>query len=219
MIRVTAIPQTSDTGSPGRPRSAFTLVEILLAIGVVSIILLIAWPNVLRLSSRQSLIDSADKVRALAASARVQAIESGLVYQFRYEPGGRHFVVLPFEREFESVSATTSAGKETGRYSKASGQLPEGVIFEAPTLLKPSSTGETSAGPGQSLSSEALEGLPDASTLESVGWSGPVLFQPDGSAADATLALIDQRNQRISIRVRGVTGAVSASRVLVGERP
>lgn len=195
-----------------------TLVEMLVALGVVAVILAIAWPNVLRLSAQQALIDSAEKVRALASSARVQAIESGLVYQFRYELGGRHFLVVPFEREFESVTVKSTTGRETGRYSRASGLLPESVQFDAPTLLNPSSTGATSAS-GQKLPSALLEGLPDASTLESVGWSGPVLFQPDGSAADATLDLVDRRHQRITVRIRGVTGAVTAGRVTVGARP
>ena len=228
-------------------RGGLTLLEILLAVAIFfgslvvlsqlawngtraavqarlktqAIILAVAWPNVLRLTGQQSLIDSSEKVRSLAASARVHAIDSGLVYQFRYEPGGRHFVAVPFEREFESVGPNArGTGTALGRFSKASGTLPEGVTFAAPTLLNSASSGTATAGAlGQKLQATALSGLPDAGKLESVSWSGPILFQPDGSAGDAALDLVDRRNQRITVRVRGVTGAVSVSRLHQLERP
>ena len=206
---------------PAIHRAAFTMLELLLVLGVVAIILAVAWPNVLRLTGQQSLIDSSEKVRSLAASARVHAIDSGLVYQFRYEPGGRRFVAVPFEREFESVSPNArGTGTALGRFSKASGTLPEGVTFAAPTLLSSANSGSASTGGlGQKIPATALEGLPDAGKLESVSWSGPILFQPDGSAGDAALDLVDRRNQRITVRVRGVTGAVSLSRLHQLERP
>jgi type II secretory pathway pseudopilin PulG len=202
-------------------RTAFTMLELLLVLGVVVVILAVAWPNVLRLTGQQSLIDSSEKVRALAASARVHAIDSGLVYQFRYEPGGRHFVAVPFEREFESVSPNArGTGTALGRFSKASGTLPEGVTFAAPTALNSTGSGSsTTAGLGQKISSAAFSGLPDAGKLENVSWSGPILFQPDGSAGDAAVDLVDRRNQRITMRIRGVTGAVSVSRLHQMERP
>jgi prepilin-type N-terminal cleavage/methylation domain-containing protein len=204
-------------------RAAYTLLEMLLVLAVVAIILAIAWPNVTRLSSQQRLTDGAEKVRKLVASARVHAVDSGLVYQFRYEPGGRYFVVVPFEREFEAVGQDarekgTASG--LGRFSRAAGTLPEGVVFAAPTLMDP--TGSNSArskGMGQKLAPEMFTGLPNASKLEMVSWSGPVLFEPNGTAADATLDLIDQRNQRITLQIRGVTGAVGVGRVRPPERP
>ena len=197
----------------GANRSGFTLVELLLVLTVVATILAVAWPNVLRLTSQQKLIDSAEKVRAVAASARMHAIDSGLAYQFRYEPGGRHFVMVPFEREFEGVSPNArGTGTALGRFSKASGMLPDGVTFTAPSLGSTAAVNPAAA-TGQQISSLALTGLPDAGKLESVTWSGPVLFQPDGSSTDAMLDLIDRRHQRVTLKIRGITGATSASRV------
>jgi type II secretory pathway pseudopilin PulG len=201
-------------------RAAFTMLELLLVLGVLSVIFAVAMPNVLRLTGEQALVDSAEKVRALAASARVHAIDSGLVYQFRFEPGGRHFVAVPFEREFESVNPNAKGtGTKLGRFSKASGLLPEGVTFAAPSLLNPSANGATGGGLGQKLNSTVLAGLPDANKLENVSWSGPVLFQPDGSAVDAAVELVNRRNQRVTLRIRGVTGAIGVSRPQQLERP
>lgn len=197
-------------------RAGFTMLELLLVLGVVAVIVAIAWPNMLRLTSQQSLIDSSEKVRALAASSRVHAIDSGLVYQFRYEPGGRHFVAVPFEREFETVNSNArGTGTQLGRFSKASGTLPEGVTFAAPSLTNPTSSGTSimASSGGQKIAGTALTGLPDAGKLETVSWSGPVLFQPDGSSVDAMFDLVDKRNQRVTLSIRGVTGAISISRV------
>jgi prepilin-type N-terminal cleavage/methylation domain-containing protein len=205
-------------------RAGYTLLEMLLVLAVAGVILAVAWPNVMRLTGQQKLTESAEKVRNLVASARFHAIDSGLVYQFRYEPGGRSFVVVPFEREFEAVSpgaqqAATSGA--LGRFSKAAGTLPEGVVFAPPSLLDPngSGTAATSTGLGQKLTGDILSGLPNASKLESVSWSGPLQFFPDGTAVDARFDLIDTRNQRITLQVRGVTGAINVSRIHQEERP
>lgn len=206
-----------------RRRTGYTMFELMLVLAILAAAVAIAWPNVLRLNSQQKLLDSAEKVRAVAASARVHAIESGLVYQFRYEPGGRNFLVVPFEREFEAVNPNTKGtGTALGRFSKASGTLPERVTFIAPKLYGSTpSSGSTLAasGTGQRLPSALLSGLANAGQLENVSWSGPVLFQPDGSASDMSLDLIDRYNQRITLKIRGITGAIGVSRIHREERP
>ena len=211
------------TGASGPSgRVGYTLMELLLVLTVVAVIVAVAWPNIMRLSGRQKLPEAAERVRAVAASARVHAIESGLVYQFRYEPGGTHFLTVPFEREFESVSPNAKGtGTALGRFSKASGVLPTGVTFAAPTLTGSggSNTGVMATATGQMIASTALEGLPDAGKLGTLSWSGPIQFQPDGSSMDMSLDLVDKRNQRITLRIRGVTGSIGVSRLHQGARP
>ena len=217
--------QTRNSSAARIPqRAAFTMLEILLVLGVLALFLAVAWPSVLRLNGQQTLVDSAEKVRTLVASARVHAIESGLVYQFRYEPAGRHFVVIPFEREFEGASpmARDSGASGLGRFSKASGTLPVGVVFSNPTAaVARTSTGNVtnSTTTGQQISADALSGLPDAGKLAAISWSGPILFQPDGSGMDAVIEITDRRRQHVTLRVRGITGAVSVSRLHEVERP
>lgn len=200
-----------------RSRAGYTMLELILVLTVVAVIVALAFPNVMRLFSQQKLSESAEKVRSLASSARVHSIDSGLVYQFRYEPGGQHFVVVPFEREFEGVSPNargTGTAAGLGRFSKASGTLASGITFAAPTLLNPTGTGSgaSTTGMGQKLASNLLSGLPDASKLENISWSGPILFQPDGSSADASFDMVDKSNQHITLKIRGITGAISLSR-------
>lgn len=199
-------------------RTGMTLLEVLLALGVLAILAALAWPSVMRLHGEQKILDSAEKVRALVATARVHAIESGLAYQFRYETGGNHFLVIPFEKEFEGVdSRTKGAGtaEGLGRFSKAGGNLAEGVTFAKPV----NSNSAPSIGAGQQLSSDALSGLPGADKLSGLSWSGPIVFQPDGTSTDVEFSVVDHRNQRISLRVRGITGAVAVGRLQREDRP
>lgn len=201
------------------PRAAgLTLIEMLLALGVLSILVALAWPSVMRLHGEQKILGSAEKVRALVATARVHAIESGLAYQFRYESNGNHFLVVPFEREFEGVDQRTrgaGTAEGLGRFSKASGNLAEGVKF---AMSKNASSASTT-GAGQQLTSDALSGLPGADKLSGLSWSGPVVFQPDGTSVDIEFSVVDPRNQRISLRVRGITGAVAVGRLQREDHP
>ena len=214
----------SDASHP----AGMTLLEVLLALGVLAILTALAWPSVMRLQGEQKILDSAEKVRALVATARVHAIESGLAYQFRYETNGSHFLVLPFEQEFEGVDSRTSGAgtaEGLGRFSKASGKLPDDVTFTSSNNSNLSNSNSNSSGAasslgtGQQLSSDALSGLPDASKLSGLSWSGPIVFQTDGSATDIEFSVIDRRSQRISLRVRGITGAIAVGRLQREDRP
>lgn len=204
--------------TPPAQRAGMTLLEVLLAVGVLAILVSLAWPSVMRLHGEQKILDSAEKVRALVATARVHAIESGLAYQFRYESNGNHFLVVPFEREFEGVDQRTQGAGTAegfGRFSKASGNLAEGVKFSA----SKSDNSATTSGSGQQLSSDVLDGLAGADKLSGLSWSGPIVFQPDGTSTDTEFSVVDLRNQRISLRVRGITGAIGVGRLQREDHP
>jgi len=203
-------------------RSGFTLIEVLISLFVISVVIALAWPNILRLQSEQRLLDSAEKVRSLIAVARAGAIESGLAHQFRYELSGQHFLAIPFEREFEStVSASSPVPTDSalpsspGRVSRRSGTTMDRVTFRLGPTSTESQLGSAASVTvaGQQLSAEVLEGLPDAGQLSNLSWSGPIIFQPDGSAADSEFALHDQQGHCILFHIRGITGAVSVGRI------
>ncbi len=205
-------------------RAGMTLIEMLLALSVLGILAALAWPSVLRIHNEQKIVDSAEKVRALVAIARVNAIESGLVYQFRHEIAGTHFLVVPFEREFEAVDARTrgaGAAEGLGRFSKASNDLPKGVKFGNSRIAVAGATASssTTTGGSQQLASDVLSGLPSADKLTGLSWSGPILFQPDGSATDAEFTVVDERGQQVTLNVRGLTGAVATGRLQREDRP
>jgi len=193
------------------PRRGYTLIELLLAVGVLAMLAGVIVPNALRMYADSRLSEVAEQVRAQLAGSRSRAIEHGLVYQFRFEPDGRHYVAIPFEREFEGSDPTsTGTGGTTGlgTFTRFAGELPTGFRF-----IDVSGSGSSAAG-GQQLPEETFGELPNAGDLAGVSWSPPILFTADGASVDAALEIADRRNQAIRLEVRGLTGATTVSRIL-----
>jgi prepilin-type N-terminal cleavage/methylation domain-containing protein len=201
-------------------RSGFTLLEMMLVLGVLAAFAGMTVPSALRMFGQEKLTRSAEQVRGIAAGARVRSIETGLTYQFCCEPGGRHFVVVPFEKQFESDRLNAKGSGQTegvGRFSRVAGQLPSGIVFGATNLA--GSINLTTPAVAQKLAPGALDGLPNAGDLANCNWSAPILFNSDGSASsDAEVTVSDSRKQQITLRFRAVTGSVSMGRIVEGKR-
>ncbi|WP_010586026.1 prepilin-type N-terminal cleavage/methylation domain-containing protein [Schlesneria paludicola] len=198
-------------------RRGFTLVEVLLVLGVLAVFASMAIPSVMRMFNQQKLTESAEAVRMLAASARIRAIESGLIYQFCYETGGTRFVVVPFELDHAgSSTGTSNAAAPVMLSSRASGHMHQGVVFSTP----PTPAGVlVAATTSMKLAASSLDGLPNASELAGCNWSAPILFHPDGSAnMDTEIIIRDQHSQSVTLRVRAFTGSVSMERLVAGKR-
>lgn len=199
-----------------RSRRGVTLFEVLLVAAILAVIAGLSMPSVLGRLAENSLKDDASKVRQQLAGCAVKAADSGLVYQFRYEPGGRRYAVLPFERP-DAGSAGRSSGSEdevAGQSSNAaavhSGMLSTGVRFGGGSGGDPGNAEAVSAGP---LPSEWLSLLSDGDTLGDVAWSAPVLFYPNGTATNDRLVLESNRDQRIRVSIRSLTASVTTSSI------
>lgn len=183
-----------------------------MALAVLAMLASITVPPMLRLYRQTQITESAEDVRAQIAGTRARAIESGLIYQFRFEPEGRGYLAVPFEREIDQVSAAnigTGGSTAVGQYSKFAGELPEGLKFAKEQAVAGAVT--------QKLSEDVLQGLPNVAQLASRSWSGPLLFLPTGSASnDASLELVDGNNHAIRLDIRGLTGGVTVGRVTGG---
>lgn len=187
-------------------RAGFTLVELLLVLALILIATGMVFPPVLRLMADQPLKEAADRARSQLTNVRLKALDAGVAWQFRFEPGGRHYLWMPHEPVTSSASPETTAVTATTAAPDAdsgpqSSELPQKVNFAADLDGTPFVV--------EHLPPEMLAGLSNAYALGQVSWSTPVVFQPDGSAVDVELAVIDSRDRQMRLSVRGLTGGVT----------
>lgn len=187
----------------------FTLWEMLLVLTILAVVAGLSWPLLDRPYADRQLLRAGEEVRQVLASARLNAIEHGVFYRFVYEQGGRTYLVEP---EAVGTSAppagrggpspamlgtTASAGTDT-RAPQVLRELPPGLVFQP------------GAGP-------VVTGFlaPPGGT-----WSMPVVFQPDGSAADAGFRIVDaERSKSVRLSIRGLTGTVRVGSIAAEVQP
>ena len=178
-------------------RSAFTLLEILLVVGILVAVAAVAAPSVNQSFASQTIIKAADRVRVSMGQARVRAIRSGKVHVVGYFPNSSWLDVAALDQ----ISVIASkAGRRLGEQSAGitsnydDDLLPGGVRFAA---------GETVE---DARSADAKSNAGDVNQLRTI------LFYPDGTSQDAQLTLQNEVGQLIDIRLRGLTGTASVQR-------
>lgn len=193
-----------------RNRSAFTFIEVLLVLTIIVAIAALSWPQMSRFLQRESVMANAEQVRQLLDHARVQAVEDGVTYQFRYEPNGQKFVLLPYELLTTPASPTTANTQTETAVDVTQAivyELSEDCYFYTPTVL----SGEATA--MERLSDPWLKLIQNGSSHRDVSWAAPILYSPDGAATDGAVTVADEDRRYISLSVRGLTGAVVTSRI------
>lgn len=183
-------------------RRGFTLFELIIVLVLLSLVGALTVPTLNRLYSHHHLRQAVDLLGVRISSGRVHAVETGLTYQFRYEPGGRRFLIVPYDQEPPSASGAPRATRTVG-------MLPAVCKFEG---------GNTLSEKGSSVPSDWLVGLPDAGEYTGATYSGPALFHPDGTATDMKLIVHGPKNESVELTMRALTGAVTVSQVTSSTR-
>ncbi len=189
----------------GRPKSlrrGFTLIELLLVFSLLLMVTAVAWPSVRRMVQRHQLQQAAFVAQTRLSSARLNAIRQGAAYEFRYEPGGRMYLVMPVEHE-PAIAALIANDRPSPLDAEVSwGELAEGMYFAA------RAHGSLA---GSRLNESQLRRVPGAWALQNIQWSPPVRFFPNGSATESEFSVVDSTNRAIRVSVHRLTGAVSTS--------
>ncbi|MCX7427879.1 MAG: prepilin-type N-terminal cleavage/methylation domain-containing protein [Planctomycetia bacterium] len=191
--------------SPSSPRG-YTLVEMLIILAVLVLMAGVAWP-VLRAPWRRTQVeDAANHARVTLARVRVKAIESGTAWQFCFLPGTGLFAYRPVvpgrdaRRMAEAGPSQDSLDEET-----VEGELPHGVFFRDPRERETFNSLDTSdAAP---LPAEEI------SRLDAADWSEPILFYPNGRAANARLELQGPKGLSVDVTLRGLTGMAKVGKL------
>jgi prepilin-type N-terminal cleavage/methylation domain-containing protein len=190
------------------PRRGFTLLEILLVLAIMAAITGMVWPALMRALTDHQLRVGAQVVRDELSNTRRQAVDTGLMYQFLYEPGGRRFCSIPCERESapaDNRRVRITANTAIDELPRRAGELPEGLVFPKDSVISFQT---------QRLPSELFAGLPGADSLATVGWSDPVLFHTDGGAEGPNVTLSDPRKRLVvTVEIRDLTGSVKVGNV------
>jgi prepilin-type N-terminal cleavage/methylation domain-containing protein len=129
----------------------YTLTELIIVLSIIVAILAFAWPSLRGGFAKKGLRYAAKYLRAELAEARLQAIRTGTPWEFRFEPGGSRFLVLPRgagehggdwshggsrqtplsggRSQPEVPSELSQTDLTWSRHGFLLGQLPEGVTF------------------------------------------------------------------------------------------
>lgn len=187
--------------------NGFTLFELLLVLAIMTLVIGFTWPSLDRLFAHHQLRQSVDLLSARLAFGRVCALETGLAYQFRYEPGGRRFLLVPFDKEFDVAEGSDEKAGGKHRARRVVGMLPAVCRFEG---------GDSFSDKGGAIPDEWLSGLPDAGDYSGALWSGPVLFHPDGTATNFEVVVRGRRDEQVRLTLRGLTSGVTVAPVAGG---
>lgn len=194
-----------------RLRSAFTVLELILVLTIIVALAALSWPRVSGFLQRESVMSDVETVRQVLDRARVDAIEDGMIYQFRYEPSGKKFVLLPYE--LLQASGQDPNSKETDPGTSI--DVKQAIVFELSeecSFYNPTSlTGEPIA--VERLPEPWLELIQNGTQHRDTSWASPILYSPDGSATDDVVVIADEDQRYISLTVRGLTGVVTTSRL------
>lgn len=163
----------------------------------------------------------AEQVRGEWTKARVEAMTTGLIQVFRYEPTTGEYVVQTWEGddaalESSNTSSVTGGGSAT---PNTPGFGAAASPYAAPTGAGLGASSGISLGgepqqlpPGVTFSAAQValdnRGAAVSSAIGASEQALPILFYPDGTTSDALLQLQNEEGERVTLSLRGLTGIV-----------
>lgn len=220
-IAVSARSSRARRRTPRAPSDGFTLLELLLVLGLVVAIAAMAAPALRRPLENHRLKRTAEDVRNDWARTRIRAMEMGQTFIFRYEPQGRHYVIEPWETEGDYLESS-DLNQPIGMLAGTSGVMVPPTPMEE-TVIEPEQRelpeNIVFAGSESILDARAIETMGDPSLATATSqWSEPIFFYPDGTTSDARLALSNQYGRSVMITIRGLTGLIKVSELMTTEQ-
>jgi len=202
---------------------AFTLLELMLVMGILVAVAAIAWPTITRSDESVRLRKAADQVQTGLSRARVEAMSSGVSQVFRFEPNSPRYTITPYQDDSVSLDSTaadtsgSSAGQASSQPSGSANsptggrsdpanpcqhQIPDGFVF---TTAQRSSDSRTAVAESQLNDGSASADAP------------PVFFYPNGESQDAVITISTDNGRSISITLRGYTGVTHVGEIFFAE--
>ncbi|MGQ9574187.1 MAG: pilus assembly FimT family protein [Thermoguttaceae bacterium] len=179
-------------------RTALTLAELLIVVGVLAALAAISWPMLRGPIQRHQLLAAAKQLRTAWGKARLDAMDSGIARLFRFQPGGSRYEIAAC-RTTEAEQAPTRLWFSPPAWADrdpAGDSLPKAVAFYLP-------------GDSQRAGGDSELALPEGRGR----WGPPILFFPDGKTSGARIRLVGRRGLYVDVVLRGLTGSVQIGQV------
>lgn len=214
----TAIPWGT-VGMVRHRRGGFSLLELMLVLGILVAVAAISYPAVGRSLDNNRLRYSGDQIRAAWARARNKSMESGRTYVFRSETGSSSYMIEPWSQQDDLLETdlVTQGGVVVGesvedlsavQLGPRPEVLPEGITFVS-TQTDEDLRAQLAAATASATANSA--GAADAA------WSSPIFFYPDGTCSSAQVVLANSRERYVVVTIRGMTGVVATRGLLTAE--
>jgi prepilin-type N-terminal cleavage/methylation domain-containing protein len=171
--------------------AGFTLIEIMVVVGIMGLIMTMAIPNIYQLAKKEGMRRAVSDVREVLGNARAQAILQGREVDVIFHPVERRF-------EIGSSATATAAPAEAG---------PD------PGAAKPPSVAPGTGVSGTIPEDISLEML-DVNLLEynESEWTR-VRFFPNGTSDEMTIILRSDKNDYRKLTLEPTTGLISVGAV------
>jgi prepilin-type N-terminal cleavage/methylation domain-containing protein len=191
----------------GRLRG-YSLVEMIVVLALVASFLAIALPAVFRPLAKAELREAAKQMQAALLDARTRAVESGVVQEFRYQPGGSRYEIRahgqadqggPSAVSNPAAAATAGQPAQSAALEPVAEDLPEGIVFADPQE-------EQRAEPFQPLATASAPAVDESATGEK--WITLLRLYPNGRSLNCRLKLRGSKSWSVELMLRGLTGTV-----------
>jgi prepilin-type N-terminal cleavage/methylation domain-containing protein len=198
-------------------RSAFTLLELLLTLAVLSVVVSVIVPQSLSLLGDSRLTRGAGQLQAEMTRLRVDAMRDGQVMMLQGQLNTGALRIRPFTSLADATESLDAGGSQSALLTGASQasmtvldttptedaeqtiELPEDVTIESISVL--------SAARSMQIEQQVASDQDD-------GWSQPILFYADGTTSTASISLLHPAVGRLVVKLRGITGDVTSTEVM-----
>lgn len=189
-----------------RMRQGLSLMELLLVLVIMAVVAAMILPQLFGVEARQALRSAADQLNGTMVDARQQAMVSGqtMFMLFQFETGLYAVVPEPIDQEttarFDQVTNLLTQAAESSRMSG----------METSTNLSNITGVEQLPSGARFLTGQAGVAQPNDTSAIQADLSGLpyIAFAPDGTTDDAIIQLISEEQDRITVQLRGLTGAI-----------
>ena len=217
----------TDRGS----RAGFTLLELLLVLGMLVMLLAFAWPQMQAFVDDKRLTQGGEQLRNALREARREAIDDGIAYRCDVRAGTSRFRIVASSEPWDELASepaarTTDLDEEDDFIPfRLEEQLPDDLRllprYRLVEMIGDEVSNEDASNDERSQDNASENDAdPDLAADEFVdeeAWEPRFEFYPDGSAVSVTAFLVDRKRRFLVVRADALSGDVSLSEVRLGD--